>query len=117
MSIENTLEERGSRYGEFANHAQISQEIQNAIIKGWYSRGDGQEITTMPPYMLESLSMIAHKIGRIVNGDPFYDDSWRDIAGYATLVVQELEKIKDIRIAESDKENTDAEKKLQENGE
>jgi hypothetical protein len=29
---------------------------------------------------------------RICNGDPFYVDSWRDIAGYAQLVVNELEK-------------------------
>lgn len=29
--------------------------------------------------------MIAHKIGRILNGDPNYRDSWDDIAGYAKL--------------------------------
>lgn len=34
--------------------------------------------------------MIAHKIARILNGDPDYDDSWVDIAGYATLVVKKL---------------------------
>jgi hypothetical protein len=36
--------------------------------------------------------MITHKISRILNGDPNYDDSWRDIAGYAMLVVKELER-------------------------
>jgi hypothetical protein len=35
----------------------------------------------------EALDMICHKIGRIINGDANYDDSWRDIAGYAQLVV------------------------------
>jgi hypothetical protein len=35
--------------------------------------------------------MIAHKIGRIVNGDPRYADSWVDIAGYAKLVADRLE--------------------------
>jgi len=34
--------------------------------------------------------MIAHKIARIINGDPNHLDSWHDIAGYATLVEQEL---------------------------
>ena len=34
--------------------------------------------------------MIAHKMGRIVNGDPYYDDSWVDIVGYAQLVINEL---------------------------
>lgn len=34
--------------------------------------------------------MIVHKIGRILNGDPNYADSWHDIAGYATLIDQQL---------------------------
>jgi hypothetical protein len=38
----------------------------------------------------EALDMICHKIGRIVNGDPNYADSWVDIAGYATLVADRL---------------------------
>lgn len=38
----------------------------------------------------EALEMIAHKIGRIVNGDPDYQDSWDDIAGYAVLASQEI---------------------------
>ena len=38
----------------------------------------------------ESLEMVVHKIARILNGDPNYADSWHDIAGYATLIDQEL---------------------------
>ena len=101
-NIHDTLEERGTKYGDWKNHAQISQDIQNAIIKGWFNRGDSQDLNEVPAYMLESLVMIANKIGRIINGDPYYDDSWRDIAGYATLVVNELE-------------NQNATKELQEN--
>ena len=37
--------------------------------------------------------MICHKIGRILNGDPDYGDSWRDIAGYALLVADRLEGV------------------------
>lgn len=33
----------------------------------------------------ESLSMIFHKIGRILAGDPNFRDHWDDIAGYAKL--------------------------------
>lgn len=40
---------------------------------------------------LEALSMIFNKIARITNGDPHYSDSWRDIAGYATLVADRLD--------------------------
>ena len=39
----------------------------------------------------EALEMIAHKIARILNGNPNYADHWADIAGYATLVQRELE--------------------------
>jgi len=35
--------------------------------------------------------MIAHKIGRILNGDPDYQDSWHDIIGYARLVERQLQ--------------------------
>jgi hypothetical protein len=38
----------------------------------------------------EALDMIAHKIGRILNGDPNYADSWHDLEGYARLVEQRL---------------------------
>jgi len=40
----------------------------------------------------EAVEMIAHKLGRIVNGDPHYDDSWVDIAGYAKLVSDRLQR-------------------------
>ncbi|WP_257617167.1 hypothetical protein [Campylobacter pinnipediorum] len=39
--------------------------------------------------------MIAHKIARILAGNPNYKDHWDDIAGYATLVSKELENDKD----------------------
>jgi hypothetical protein len=39
---------------------------------------------------MEALEMIVHKIGRIVNGDPDYFDSWIDVAGYAQLVADRL---------------------------
>ena len=32
--------------------------------------------------------MVAHKIGRILNGDPTYEDSAVDIVGYATLMLE-----------------------------
>jgi len=46
--------------------------------------------TTMAPDQWEALDMICSKISRIVNGDPDYDDSWVDIAGYAQLIVNRL---------------------------
>jgi len=82
-SIESVLEERGTRYGSFDTHAKVTQEIKNALVHG-------ASYSKLNDAMTESLEMIAHKMGRIVNGDPYYKDSWTDIIGYAKLVEQEL---------------------------
>jgi hypothetical protein len=78
-----TLAERGARYGSFMEHARVAQGLKNVLL--W---GPTYEQTT--PDQREALEMICHKIGRIVCGDPNYDDSWRDIAGYAMLVCNRL---------------------------
>ena len=83
-----TLNERGSRYGKFAGHAQITQEIKRAMSRHALAMGK-----TFTDSQWEALEMIAHKIGRIVNGDPDYVDSWVDIAGYAKLVADELQGV------------------------
>jgi hypothetical protein len=43
------------------------------------------------PIQVEALEMIAHKIGRILSGDPNHQDHWDDIAGYAKLVSERLQ--------------------------
>jgi len=85
-SITDTLKERGVVYGEFCTQAQVVQALKQAMRN---SRGGaGWNNLTAP--MQESLDMIAHKIGRILNGDPSYKDSWVDIEGYAHLVSEQL---------------------------
>ena len=85
MEIGQILEERGSRYGDFADHATITQNIKEAMrhSNNW---------AELPDHMKESLEMVAHKVGRILNGDPAYADSWVDIVGYTQLVVDRLER-------------------------
>lgn len=81
--IDETLSERGGRYGKYKDHAYITQNIKRAMMdsKNWWTLSDDKR---------ESLEMIAHKIGRILNGDPDYDDSWLDIEGYSKLVRDEI---------------------------
>jgi hypothetical protein len=81
--IEATLEERGNRYGEFVTHAAITQNIKAVMCST-------QNWANLSPDKKEALEMIAHKIGRILNGDPEYADSWHDIAGYSQLVEKQL---------------------------
>jgi hypothetical protein len=84
-NINEMLAGRQARYGSFQGHAEISQHLKDAIrrLEKWDSLADDQR---------ESLDMISHKIARIMNGDPNYADNWIDIAGYATLVANRLEK-------------------------
>ena len=84
MEIKKVLQTRAGTYGEYRDVSQISQDIKK-VIK------NSHNYPLMPAYMLESLELIANKLARILNGDPMYDDSWRDISGYCTLVLMEIE--------------------------
>lgn len=85
MSIDETLEQRGNRYGTFEEHSKLSQELFSSIHMHALMNDK-----TLSHVHREALTMICHKMARIVNGDPNYDDSWRDIAGYATLVEKHI---------------------------
>ena len=88
--VNDILEQRGSRYGDFKTHADITQTFK--AVANTYLLSLNKRLN---PSQHESLDMIFHKIGRIINGDPNYADSWVDIAGYAQLVVNQLEGKKD----------------------
>lgn len=82
-SISEILAERGKRYGSFMGNASISQELKSVMWRQdtYFGLSFDQQ---------EALEMIAHKIARILNGDPNYVDNWVDIAGYAQLVSDRL---------------------------
>lgn len=81
--IDAVLTERGSRYGTFEHHAQLSQGLK-AVMQSH------SNFEKLPADMKESLEMIMHKVARIINGDATYKDSWTDIIGYAKLVEETL---------------------------
>ena len=87
IGVDATLAERGTRYGTFTGHAKITQNIKRAMqdSPNWEKLDDDQR---------EALEMTAHKIGRILNGDPNYADSWLDIIGYTRLVEARLDGLK-----------------------
>ena len=87
VDIQKTLNDRGNNYGDFNNHALITQHFK-ALFKTLIK--DSKK--TLPSYQIEAVEMVFHKLGRIINGNEFYIDSWRDMAGYLQLVVNELER-------------------------
>ncbi len=82
--IDATLAERGARYGTFVEHAVVTQRLKDILRNhdGW---------TRLMPDQKECMEMIMHKVGRIMNGDPNYHDSWIDVVGYAKLVADRLD--------------------------
>lgn len=83
MSINKTLEQRGERYGKFKDVAATTYALQEILR-------EASNREHMTDDQVIALDMICNKMARIVNGDPSYSDNWHDIAGYATLVEQEL---------------------------
>jgi uncharacterized membrane protein len=85
-NVDAILNERGSRYGNFLDHARITYKLKEVARNFAEEKGK-----TFAHDQCEAMDMIFHKIGRILNGDPNYADSWIDIAGYAQLVADRLE--------------------------
>jgi hypothetical protein len=85
--LNSTLKHRGERYGDFVGHATVTMRLKRVVGDELAVRGK-----TLADDQQEALDMVFHKIGRIINGDADYDDSWHDIAGYAQLVAERLRR-------------------------
>ena len=76
--VETTLAERGARYGDFTDHANIVESVLGVWMDtpGWSKLSADKR---------QTMRMIADKTARVLNGDPEYRDNWHDIQGYAKL--------------------------------
>ncbi len=83
METKDLLAERGKTNGDFGVHAALTQELKEVMF-GVNTYKD------LSMVQREALEMIAHKIGRILAGNPDHKDHWDDIAGYAKLVADRL---------------------------
>lgn len=79
--IQETLAERELQHGPFAEHARIEKALFNIVANNNLRLTDVQHC---------GLSMIMHKIARILNCGNNHPDTWHDIAGYALLVEQNI---------------------------
>lgn len=85
-STQKTLEKKGKKYGPFIGTASISIGLKEVMKQK-------NSYETLSRVQKEALDMIATKIARIINGNSYIKDNWIDIAGYAALVVNEIEGI------------------------
>lgn len=82
-NTDDIIAERGKTHGDYREHARITQELKNIMraCAGWDALSLCQR---------ETLEMNAHKVGRILAGNPNHEDHWADIAGYSRLIEQQL---------------------------
>lgn len=88
-NIQDTLKERGSRYGTMEENARITQSLMDVLMSG-VSWGKCEQIHK------ECLHNVCAKMSRIVSGDPDYVDNPHDMAGYSTLLEKYLVKKEDV---------------------
>lgn len=85
-NVNDTLVERGGRYGKFRDNAKIAQDLKKYVrtCGSWSELEDDQR---------EAIDNILIKMSRILSPgtDKTYTDNWIDMAGYATLVVERIE--------------------------
>jgi len=83
QELDATIAQRRGRYGPLIESGEVAMKQEDYLrsLPGWERLAYDQR---------EALAMINHKISRIMCGDPNYDDSWIDIAGYAQNVVNRL---------------------------
>lgn len=80
---QDVLQQRGSKYGPYSANSSTTQGIMELLMAApnWKNQ---------PQFNREALHMIAHKMARVVCGDPYHADNFVDIAGYAELARKEI---------------------------
>lgn len=81
-----TLNARAKTHGDYSQHAATTQALKRVMhgTPNW---------SRLTPVQAEALDMVAHKIGRILTGDPNVHDHWHDMAGYSTLAADRVEEV------------------------
>lgn len=85
-NIQTVLADRARTHGDFEHVAKMSQNLKHTMKST-------RAFEDLDYYMAESLEQMAMKIARILSGNCFETDHWQDIAGYASLVVRQIERV------------------------
>lgn len=83
-TIDNILTERNQTHGDYREQAAFAQHFKRMMR-------EGKNWPELDFYQAQSLEAFADKISRVLTGNFTEVDHWRDVAGYAQLVVRELE--------------------------
>lgn len=84
FDVNQLIESRASLRGDFSTVARAHVEIVKAVANNIERELSNEESL--------ALAMITHKIARVITAKGYDEDSWQDIAGYATLVVNKFKQ-------------------------
>lgn len=83
-TTEQLVADRGKVHGDFTKVSEYAQHLKDIAERSVnWSNG-------MTSVQREGVSMILHKVARILAGDPNHHDHWDDIAGYATITSKRI---------------------------
>lgn len=84
MLIETIIASREQTHGDYRTQAALAQCLKRMLreTRNW---------EVLDYHQAQSLEAFCDKVSRILNGDNNEPDHWRDISGYATLTLRELE--------------------------
>ena len=91
--INEVLGARGAVYGSYSEICDVTRVMRDKVEAAIHSNPKYDKLPNDVKHtIVESIGMILHKIARVAVGDPLHLDNFVDIAGYATLAVEEIEK-------------------------
>jgi len=79
------LDTRRKTHGNYTETAAAIQETKDL----WRAHPGWENLS---PVQRETLEMVAHKVGRILCGNPNFIDHWVDIAGYAQITSDRVDE-------------------------
>lgn len=85
--LDNVLIHRSGTHGDYRKNAEYTMDVLGVLNR--YGKLDN-----LPNEMRLALTMIAHKMGRIVNGDATFEDHWVDIQGYSQCVLDAMRNLR-----------------------
>lgn len=86
-TIPTILQQRGSTHGDFTDNGEIAMELRTVMH-------NSPNWANLAPFQQLALDEDALKTARILSrgSDPNFLEHWKDKAGYASVVINQLEK-------------------------
>lgn len=82
-TIDETLKQRQGVHGDFTDNGRVTDEFMAVMY-------DTPNWNNLAPHQRIALFMIAHKMARVLCGDPNFADHWHDIGGYAKCAEERI---------------------------